>query len=207
MEACKQYTSAIAALQYCLALLTARSQEGPEGFASLGLAGFSQGTQSSAYRVLLLQHLGLEGSSDGMVTPENVTTALQTSLARNFCLAGRHQEAVDLFGQLESQGSLRPGSPCFNMHSLLCYGYAAQQLGQTDLASQVLERAVAEAVDDLDRVHAVTAVLQVGRYKDTCCSMSAGSTCRYMSDFDSASCRMCCLVALGRSETSVALCT
>lgn len=162
MEACRQYTSAIAALQYCLALLRSRQQQGPEGLAALGMAGLGQDTISPTYRILLLQPLGLGGPGDTVGSPETVTAALQTALARNLCLSGRHQEAVDLYGQLESQGALGAGSLRLNTYSWLCYGYAAQQIGQADMCSRVLERAAAEAADDQDKLHAVMALLQVG---------------------------------------------
>jgi hypothetical protein len=162
LEARGQHSSAVAALQYCLALLQAGLQQGSEGLAALGLTGFGQGSGQATHRVVLLQAAGFEGS-EGVATPESVQAALEIALARNLALAGQFEPAVQLYGKLEQQGCLGSNPLTCDSYSWVCYGYAAQQLGQAGLSSRVLERAVDEAGSDMAKLHAVMALLQVSR--------------------------------------------
>lgn len=161
LEARGQYQSAMAALRYCLSLLQAGLQQGFEGLAALGLTGFGQGSGDATHRVVLLQAAGFE-AAEGVVNPESVTAALEVALARNLTLAGRYTEAVQLYGELEARGvlGLNPLSP--DSYNWLCYGYAAQQVGQAGLCSRLLQQAVDSAGDDVAKLHAVMAQLQVG---------------------------------------------
>lgn len=162
MECSRQYTSAIPALQYCLALLRTAAQQGIEGPLVPGPAAGDSQIYGASYKVLLLQNSGTDSTSDDTVGVVTLTAALQLALARNLCLAGRHDEALGLYKTLESQGVLGPGRSSTNTYSWLCYGYAAAQSGQKDLCGRLLETAVNAAGGDLDKLHAVTALLQVG---------------------------------------------
>ncbi|WIA10335.1 hypothetical protein OEZ85_010527 [Tetradesmus obliquus] len=159
LEARGQHSSAVAALQYCLALLQAGLQQGSEGLAALGLTGFGQGFGQATHRVVLLQAAGFEGS-EGVASPESVHVALEIALARNLVLAGQFDSAVQLYGKLEQQGSLGSNPLTSDSYSWVCYGFAAQQLGQAGLCSRVLEQAVEEAGGDTAKLHAVMALLQ-----------------------------------------------
>lgn len=170
LEARGQHSSAVAALQYCLALLQAGLQQGSEGLAALGLTGFGQGFGQATHRVVLLQAAGFEGS-EGVASPESVHVALEIALARNLVLAGQFDSAVQLYGKLEQQGSLGSNPLTSDSYSWVCYGFAAQQLGQAGLCSRVLEQAVEEAGGDTAKLHAVMALLQVS---STVCVMLAG---------------------------------
>ncbi|KAF6252995.1 hypothetical protein COO60DRAFT_1704042 [Scenedesmus sp. NREL 46B-D3] len=159
LEARGQHSSAVAALQYCIALLQAGLRQGTEGLAALGLTGFGQGSGQATHRVVLLQAAGFEGS-EGIASPESVQVALEIALARNLTLAGQYEPAVQLYGKLEQQGSLGSNPMTSDSYSWVCYGFAAQQLGQAGLCSRVLERAVEEAGSDSAKLHAVMALLQ-----------------------------------------------
>jgi hypothetical protein len=109
---------------------------------------------------VLLQAAGFEGS-EGIASPESVQAALEIALARNLTLAGQFESAVQLYGKLEQQGSLGSNPLTSDSYTWVCYGYAAQRLGQAGLCSRVLERAVDEAGSDTSKLHAVMALLQV----------------------------------------------
>lgn len=167
LEARGQHSSAVAALQYCLALLQAGMQQGSGGLAALGLTGFGQGSGQATHRVVLLQAAGFEGS-EGVASPESVQVALEIALARNLALAGQYASAVQLYGKLEQQGSLGSNPLTSDSYSWVCYGYAAQQLGQAGLCSRVLQQAVEEAGSNTSKLHAVMALLQVGCFVWSC---------------------------------------
>lgn len=150
LEATKQHSAAVTALQYCLALLHAGEQQG-DGAVS----------QAPTHTVQILQTVGHVDAQHGLDASETVAAALQLAVARNLCLAGQYERAVQLYAELEGQGLLQPTSAWANTYSLLCYGYAAQQTGQAELCSKLLQQALQGAVLDLDKLHAVTALLQV----------------------------------------------
>ncbi|WIA30388.1 hypothetical protein OEZ86_000474 [Tetradesmus obliquus] len=152
-------------LEYATAGLPGRAsqheglQQGSEGLAALGLTGFGQGFGQATHRVVLLQAAVFEGS-EGVASPESVQVALEIALARNLVLAGQFDSAVQLYGKLEQQGSLGSNPLTSDSYSWVCYGFAAQQLGQAGLCSRVLEQAVEEAGGDTAKLHAVMALLQ-----------------------------------------------
>lgn len=160
-------------MRYCLALLQAGLLQGAEGLAALGLPGFSaQGARQLSHQLLLLQPGDLY-CSQASVTPESVAGVLELALARNLCLAGSYEEAVQLYQKLEGQGLLSASSVSSNItdgtglhgaaaYSWISYGFAAHKLGQQQLCQTALESAVqAAAGQDVPLLHAVTALLQV----------------------------------------------
>eukprot|EP00879_Flechtneria_rotunda_P010701 GHRR01011183.1.p1 GENE.GHRR01011183.1~~GHRR01011183.1.p1 ORF type:complete len:1628 (+),score=649.14 GHRR01011183.1:120-5003(+) len=160
LEARGQYISAVAALQYCLALLQAGLQQGPAGLAALGLAGLDQGADEATHMLQLLQPAGLQASGTA-VSPESIVAAIEVALARNICLAGRFAEALQLYQRLESQGVLGSNPLNPDTYSWLSYGFAAQQAGQACLSRRLLEQAVNSASQEVLKLDAVMALLQV----------------------------------------------
>jgi tetratricopeptide (TPR) repeat protein len=182
LETRGQYSSAAAALQYCLALLQAGVLQGMEGLAALGMAGFSaQRPKRLTHQLLLLQPGDLH-CSEASVNPESVTAVLELSLARNLALAGTCDEALKLYHKLEDLGVLSkecsvPGSAAAvavaGPYDWICYGFAAEKLGQVELSQRALEQAVQVAElqgDEQSRLHTVMALLQVRRG----CASAAG---------------------------------
>lgn len=161
------FSSAAAALRYCLALLQAGMQSGPEGLAALGLAPGQSPGYSLTHRLLLVppssaqteQVQVLEGSSG----VQAVVTATELALARNLCLAGDASESVALYQRLEAEGALSSGSfgSSALSYSWLAYGAAAQQAGEGQLAIKALQAALDTATQPEVQLAAVTALLQV----------------------------------------------
>lgn len=163
------FYSAAAALRYCLALLQAGMESGPEGLAALGLSPGQQspGDSSLTHRLLLVppssaqteQVQVLEGSSG----VQAVVTATELALARNLCLAGDAAESVALYQRLEAEGALSSGSfgSSAVSYSWLAYGAAAQHAGQGQLAIKALQAALDTATQPEVQLAAVTALLQV----------------------------------------------
>jgi len=179
LESRGNHTSAAAALRYCLALLQTASQRGPQGLAAVGLsAGFSGDLDqtSTTHQLLLVQPSGFAESALGQVEVlegyggvQVVSTALELALARNLCLAGEYEESLGLYQKLEGEGALAAAaaagsssSSSGSSASWLCYGAAAQAVGQDGLCERAMTAALEAAADGRVQLAAVTALLQVG---------------------------------------------